>query len=125
VATAVAGLVTNPQVRSTSRDMTAPVVLASGRERPATDQDAWFPTGGQTSPGHTDAAFPAHSSGRDKQHWPSDTVAGKVLGIAAGKPIAYPGSDPENKQDFRIAIHALKGGAMLRFSVDPARLLKP
>jgi membrane-associated phospholipid phosphatase len=110
VATAVAGLITNPEVRSTA----------------TTDQSAWFPTGGESSPsGHTDAAFAAHSSAQGKQHWPSDTIAGTVLGIATGRSISYQGADSENKQAFRIAIHPLKGGAMLRFSVDPERLLKP
>jgi hypothetical protein len=125
---------------------------AFGRERPVVtaDHSAWFSGGDSFPSGHTAAAFAAaqvfadsrpegewswriaaYSLGaltayarvHDNQHWLSDTVAGTALGIATGRFISNRGDNPENEQAFHISIHPMKGGAMLKVSVDTERLL--
>jgi hypothetical protein len=84
--TATVGLVTDdPGIRSTARDMTEAVVLASGstfalkhvfgRERPitTTDHSAWFSGGDSFPSGHTAAAFAAaqvFADSRPEGEWP-------------------------------------------------------
>lgn len=122
-----------------------------GRERPVTttDRSAWFSGGDSFPSGHTAAAFAAaqvfadsrpegewswriaaYSLGaltayarvQDNQHWLSDTVAGTALGIATGRFISNRSAEPAGDRAIHFSIHPVKGGAMLRVSVDPERI---
>jgi hypothetical protein len=124
---------------------------AFGRERPVstTDRSAWFSGGDSFPSGHTAAAFAAaqvfadsrpdgewawriaaYSMGaltayarvHDNQHWLSDTVAGTALGVATGRFISNRSAIAEDEKKVHLSIHPMKGGAMLKVSVDPERL---